>query len=91
MINQEGFDEDVQPAPDDKPPTFEPLVVTASSGDFVTVHDFVSAVHPWLTARRDLILRAKNVYNDTYLPGPNEKLIVSAGYPEVVVANYEQE
>ena len=50
-INYEGFDEDIQPAPEDLPPTFEPLVVTASSG-FVSIHDYVSAVHPWLMARR---------------------------------------
>ena len=51
-INYEGFDEDIQPAPEDLPPTFEPLVVTASNGGFVSIHDYVSAVHPWLMARR---------------------------------------
>ncbi len=42
----EGFDDDVQPEPGEEPPTFDPLVVTASNGQFVTVHDYVSAVHP---------------------------------------------
>lgn len=68
-MNQEGFDEDVQPAPEDFPPEFKPLVVTASSpGGFVTVHDFVSAVHPWLMDQRDQILRARNVEDEGYTP-----------------------
>lgn len=47
-INMKGFDEDVRPAPGDVPWRFEPLVVTASNGEFATMHDYVSAVHPWL-------------------------------------------
>ncbi|KAL2283091.1 hypothetical protein FJTKL_10196 [Diaporthe vaccinii] len=38
------------------------LVVTpAASGYFVTVHDYVSAVHPWLMGLRSEILLAKSV------------------------------
>ncbi|KAK1778529.1 hypothetical protein QBC45DRAFT_376655 [Copromyces sp. CBS 386.78] len=37
------------------------LVVTASSEDFVTVRDFVSAVHPWLMSLRGDIFKAKIV------------------------------
>ncbi|OBT82859.1 hypothetical protein VE02_08560 [Pseudogymnoascus sp. 03VT05] len=38
------------------------LVVTHSAGNrFVTVHDYVSAVHPWLMNLREDILKAKTV------------------------------
>jgi hypothetical protein len=91
-INYEGYDEDVQPSPDDLPPTFEPLVVTASNGEFVSVHDYVSAVHPWLMARREQILRARHVADDDYAPGPvEERLLVCAQDTELVVAEDEQE
>ncbi|KAI1123312.1 hypothetical protein F5Y10DRAFT_55956 [Nemania abortiva] len=89
-LNQEGFDEDVQPDPADIPPTFEPLVVTAS-GDFVTVHDFVSAVHPWLMERREQILRATNLADEDYTPPADARLLVSAGRPEMVAVEDEDE
>ena len=95
-INQEGFDEDededVEPEPEGQPPTFEPLVVTASNGEFVSIHDYVSAVHPWLMARREQILRARHVADDDYVPGPDEeRLMVSAHNTELVRAEDEQE
>lgn len=90
--NQEGLDEDVQPAPGAEPPRLEPLVVTAASnGEFVTVHDFVSAVHPWLMARREQILRAKNVDDENYTPDPGARLLVAADRPEMVIAEDEDE
>ncbi|KXX75178.1 hypothetical protein MMYC01_209620 [Madurella mycetomatis] len=88
----EEFDEDVQPEPGDKPLKFEPLVVTASNGDSVTIHDYVSAVHPWLTARREQIPRAKHVADDEYTPGTtDEKLLVSADNADLVSAQDEKE
>ena len=95
-INMEGFDEDVQPAPEDVPPQFEPLVVTASSaaaGGFVTVHDFVSAVHPWLMGLREQILRARNVADDEYTPDADgdARLLVVADLVELVRVEDEDE
>ncbi|KAH6658186.1 hypothetical protein BKA67DRAFT_689361 [Truncatella angustata] len=49
---------------EDRPPRKRglKLVVTPSAGNhFVTVHDWVSAVHPWLVSLRDDVLRAKTV------------------------------
>ncbi|KAG7288133.1 hypothetical protein NEMBOFW57_007656 [Staphylotrichum longicolle] len=91
-INGEGFDEDAQPAPGDLPPTFEPLVVTASNGEFVSIHDYVSAVHPWLMAGREQILRARHVADDHYVPGlVEERLLVVAHDAELVFVVDEQE
>jgi hypothetical protein len=91
-LNYEGFDEDIRPAPEDLPPTFEPLVVTASNGEFVSVHDYVTAVHPWLMARREQILRARNVADDRYTPEEvEERLLVAVQNAEMVVAEDEQE
>ena len=80
----------MQPAPGDEPPKLEPLVATASNGKFVTVHDFVSAVHPWPMARRQQILRAKNVQDEEYRPDPDAKLLVAADRPELVITEDEQ-
>ena len=91
-INYEGFDEDVRPAPGDLPPTFEPVVVTASNGEFISVHDYVTVVHPWLMARRAQILRARHVADDHYTPGEaEERLLVVVQNAEMVVAEDEQE
>ncbi|KAK4234568.1 hypothetical protein C8A03DRAFT_37649 [Achaetomium macrosporum] len=82
-INQEGFDKDVQPAQGDEPPTFEPLVVTASNGEFVTIHDYVSA-----------ILRASHAGEDDYTPGAaadDERLLICAQNTEMVSAQDERE
>lgn len=91
-LNQEGFDENIQPQPEDFPPEFQPLVVTASAADgFVTVHDFVSAVHPWLMGLREQILRARNVEDEDYEPDPDEKLVVAASSPESLSVEDEEE
>lgn len=91
-INGEGFDEDVQPWRGDLPPTFEPLVVTASNREFVSIHDYLSAVHPWLMARHKHILRARHVADDHYVPGlVEERLLVLAQDTELVFVVDEQE
>ncbi len=91
-INYEGFDEDIRPAAGDLPPTFEPAVVTASNGEFVSIHDYVTVVHPWLMARREQILRARHVGDDHYTPGEvEEKLLVVPQNTELVVAEDEEE
>ncbi|KAI1850159.1 hypothetical protein JX266_004538 [Neoarthrinium moseri] len=50
------------------------LTVTPSAGnDFVTVHDYVSVVHPWLMSLRDDILKAKQVAQFQMYPVPAAK------------------
>ncbi|KAH7251140.1 hypothetical protein BKA59DRAFT_524143 [Fusarium tricinctum] len=38
---------------EDRPKHHEPLLVTVSSQLYVTIHDYVTAVHPWLVVKRD--------------------------------------
>jgi hypothetical protein len=58
------------------------LVVKASE-QFVTVHDYVSAVHPWLIRKYDDLLRALAVIGDEPLSlRAGEHLMVSLGGPE---------
>lgn len=48
----------------DKRPRAAPeLVVKASDKPYVTIHDYVSAVHPWLLGLHNDIFLVKNVFN----------------------------
>lgn len=90
-LNQEGADEDYEM--EGEPPEFEPLLVTASNGEYVTVHDYVVAVHPWLMALGDQILSARNVTgdDDDYEPEGNEKLLLQLDRPVEISAEDEDE
>ncbi|KAI1357741.1 hypothetical protein F5Y08DRAFT_351781 [Xylaria arbuscula] len=63
----------------------------ASSRDFVTVQDVVSAVHPWLMERRGDILRAINVADEEYTPPASARLLVLATRPEELSVEDEDE
>lgn len=60
---------------DERPRPPPLLVVRASDTPYVTVHDYLFAVHLWLLGLRGQILAAMNV-NDTPLP-PATKLMVN--------------
>lgn len=75
-----GEDEDGEPLllecyGEGRPRRPPPLVVRASEKPYVTVHDYLSAVHPCLLGLRGEILAAMNV-NDTPLP-PATKMTVN--------------
>lgn len=66
----------------DRPREIPPLVVMASEKPFVTVHDYVSAVHPWLLSLRDQILWAlSDIPDDKPLPA-GTKLCVTRFTPD---------
>jgi hypothetical protein len=55
---------------------------TSSRRDFVTIHNSVSAVHPWLIERREDILGAKGLVENDKEPLPSEtKLMVDSFDP----------
>ncbi|EQB52090.1 hypothetical protein CGLO_08313 [Colletotrichum gloeosporioides Cg-14] len=58
----------------DRPKKAQPLVINASD-TYVTVHDYLSALHPWLMGLRDDIVRADNVCEDK-APDDYRKLVV---------------
>ncbi|KAK1778145.1 hypothetical protein QBC45DRAFT_310182, partial [Copromyces sp. CBS 386.78] len=47
---------------------YEDLVVKAGSTGFVTIHDYVTAVHPWLMGLRDDLRGALGVFDGEELP-----------------------
>jgi hypothetical protein len=88
--NQEGLDETDEP--EGEPPEFRPLVVSASNGEFVTVHDYVTAVHPWLMGQREQILKARNTAeDDDYEPEGNERLLLQLNRPAEISVEDEDE
>ncbi len=90
--NYERVGESILPTPEDLPQRSGPLLVTASNGEFVSVHDYVSVVHLWLMKRREKILQARHVADPDYVPGAfEEKLLVSVHDAEVVDAGDEEE
>jgi len=57
------------------------LVTASQSGPgFVTVHDYITTVHPWLMRNRDDILDAMDRWEDLYEP-ENMDLVVNAETP----------
>lgn len=71
----------------DQPRKTKVLLVVNATGDFLTIHEYVSAVHPWLVGVRQNLLRAAGdlldnepLPADTKLvalyPGPNDIMVV---------------
>ncbi|KAF5526494.1 hypothetical protein CGCA056_v002950 [Colletotrichum aenigma] len=48
----------------DQPKRALPLVIEASNTESITIHDYVSALHPWLIGLRQDIARADNMMGD---------------------------
>jgi len=82
-IHESEDDPDLQsccgePRPPPPPP---PLIIRPTGDrDYLTVHDYVSAVHPWIMERRGDILAAMDVW-DGPLP-PQTRLVMSYGSPD---------
>jgi hypothetical protein len=49
-----------------------------ATGEFLTVHEFVSAVHPWLMGLREDILAAEGVLEKKALPADSELMVFYA-------------
>lgn len=64
----------------DRPKKAQPLVVNASD-TYVTVHDYLSALHPWLMGLREDIVRADNVFDDK-TPDDYRNLVVDFTLPD---------
>ncbi|KAB5583028.1 hypothetical protein GE09DRAFT_288074 [Coniochaeta sp. 2T2.1] len=64
-----------------------------ASGEYVTVHDYVSAVHPWLLRKHEDLLGALGALNDEpRLALPARKhLMVTSGGPDMLSVGTEEE
>lgn len=73
------------------PRDIPPLLVEATQGPYVTVHDYVTAVHPWLLGLRENILWALNdIVEDKPLPAETD-LAVRIYSPDRLKINKEDE
>jgi PHD/YefM family antitoxin component YafN of YafNO toxin-antitoxin module len=73
------------------PSTKFSLVVNATEG-FLTIHDYVSVVHPWLMSHRETILRASgDLLDDIPLPPSTRLMITSYTHPNALVTVEEAE
>jgi hypothetical protein len=59
-----------------RPEPPQPLTITATSKEYVTVHDYVSVIHAWLMEHFTEICSALHVWDGGQQP-PNEKLVVN--------------
>lgn len=60
---------------EDRPEAPEPFVVTATSKEYVTIHDYVSTAHAWLMDNFEQVSAAYNIWDDGVAP-PGQKLFV---------------
>lgn len=92
-INAEGFNDMTGYDPGDRePPTFDPVVVTASNGEFVTIHDFLTTLHPFLMNHRDQLLRAMHLGEDEdYIPTGEERVLIDMLRVDSLYAREEDE
>ncbi|OIW29558.1 hypothetical protein CONLIGDRAFT_680401 [Coniochaeta ligniaria NRRL 30616] len=61
-------------------------LVVKATGEYVTVHDYVSAVHPWLLRKHDELLEALAVLDDEpriSLPAGEHLMVTSVG-PDIL-------
>lgn len=64
------------------------IVVKSIAGSFVTVHDYVSTVHPWLMSLRDDLLEAMGMWDDKPLPSETKLMVNYTGLDNLKM--YEQ-
>jgi hypothetical protein len=62
---------------------------TVSGNNFITVHDYLSAVHPWLMSLREDILWAKGVWDGAPLPA-NTKFMLDLGQDLLMIYEVDE-
>ena len=70
---------------EDRPQEHIPLVVTAATQPFVTIHDYITTIHPWIFSLREEILVAS-----LNRPEDNSKLVLNYnGLSSVAISSEE--
>jgi hypothetical protein len=76
----------------DRPRKQKASLTVNATGDFLTVHDYVSAVHPWLMSLREKILQASgNLQDNVPLPSDTSLMISSYTSPDLLVTVEEEQ
>lgn len=73
------------------PPEQVKLEVRASKQPFVTIHDYLTAVHPWIMGQRENLLTAMNVEAEFAEPLPAETKLVASTYGPRDLLIYEED
>jgi hypothetical protein len=63
-----------------RPPEPVKLEVRASHKPFVTIHDYLATIHPWLMSQRNTILLAMNYESEFTEPLPEETQLAVSNY-----------
>lgn len=66
------------------------LLIRASEKPYLTVHDYVSAVHPWLMSLKNRILGAKNVWGDLPVSRDAKLLVANAGDDDLSIQTWDE-
>jgi hypothetical protein len=72
-----------------RPWSYDTYLQVAAQGEFLTVHEYVSAVHPWLMAMRDTLLEALGKKDDNPKWPPETKLAVMHLWPDSLDIGHE--
>lgn len=75
----------------DRPRKTRVSLVVNATGDFLTIHDYVSAVHPWLVSMRQNLLRAAGDLLDNEPLPMATKLVVSCLGPNDIMVMEDAE
>ncbi len=75
----------------DRPLNKAATLEVRAKGEFLTVHDFVSAVHPWLMGLREDILAAAGVLEKKPLPADSELMVYHPGPGSLMIVVGEEE
>jgi hypothetical protein len=84
--DEEGPEHLVRCCGQDRPRGADIMLTLTASGPFITVHDYVSAVHPWLMSLREKILQASgDLEKNIALPVDTALMVTSYTAPGSVV------
>ena len=75
----------------ERPWAYDTCLHVAAEGEFLTVHEYVSAVHPWLMAMRDTILDALGGLDSRANWPPETKLAVLELWPRMLRIDREDQ
>ncbi len=71
-----------------RPRDTAPLLVRASEQPYVTIHDYVSAVHPWLMDLKDKIRSAMGVWDGRAIPRNKKLVVINAGNDNLKIRDW---
>jgi hypothetical protein len=75
----------------DRPRNKVETLLVRATGAFLTIHDYLTLVHPWLLGRREDVFEAEGDLMKNEPLAANTKLMISRGLPDQVSFNTEED